>query len=166
MLTNISDKINSINRTLGRLFAWLTFAMVLLMFANVISRYLFDINLVWQQERVGFMHAIVFLGASGYTLLSDKHVRVDVIYHNLSTQKKAIVNLVGTILFLLPVAFAISYLSADFIIHSWQLQEASAEYNGIKGVFVLKTFIWVFSGSLILQGFSIILRSLILLKKT
>jgi len=110
------------------------------------------------------MHAILFLAAAGYTLQEDKHVRVDVLYQSLSVRNKAIVNLVGTLIFLLPVCFAISYLSYDFILSSWKIREASAEYNGMQGVYLLKSCIWVFTFSLILQGLSNIAKSIITLK--
>jgi TRAP-type mannitol/chloroaromatic compound transport system permease small subunit len=163
-LKTISCIIDKTNRLIGRLFSWLALLMVLLMFFNVVSRYLLNMNLVWQQELVGFMHAMLFLTVAGYTLLDDKHVRVDVIYQSLSEQKKAIVNLIGTIIFLFPVCFAISYFSSDFIINSWGIYEASPEYNGMKGVFILKSFIWIFCFTVALQGLSTICKSLITLK--
>jgi len=158
---NIADKIN---RKLGQAVSWLALLMAILMFLNVICRYIFNSNLIWQQELVGFMHAILFLAAAGYTLQEDKHVRVDVLYQSLSVRNKAIVNLVGTLIFLLPVCFAISYLSYDFILSSWKIREASAEYNGMQGVYLLKSCIWVFTFSLILQGLSNIAKSIITLK--
>ncbi len=164
-LQQISDKIDSTNRIIGRLFSWSALFMVLLMFFNVLSRYAFNINLVWQQELVGFLHAILFLTAAGYTLLDDKHVRVDVIYQQMDDKKRAFINLAGTLIFLFPVCIAIVYFSHDFILSSWKIHESSPEYNGMKGVFILKSFIWVFCFTLILQGVSTICRSLITLKR-
>jgi len=163
-LQKISDSIDRINCLLGKAISWLALTMVLLMFFNVVSRYVLNLNLVWQQELVGFMHAILFLAAAGYTLLDDKHVRVDVIYQGLSEQKKAVVNLVGTVVFLLPVCIAISYFSNDFILSSWKIYESSSEYNGMKGVFLLKSCIWIFTLTLSLQGVSTICKSLITIK--
>lgn len=160
VLKEISKSIDETNRTIGRLVSWLVLAMVSLMFFNVITRYGFNLNLVWQQELVGFMHAIVFMAAAGYTLLHDEHVRIDILYQKMSDKKKAFVDLVGTIIFLFPVCFAILYFSADFVTSSWQIFEASPEYMGMPGVFILKTFIWVFALSLILQGVSAIIKSL------
>ncbi|PIR39017.1 MAG: C4-dicarboxylate ABC transporter permease [Alphaproteobacteria bacterium CG11_big_fil_rev_8_21_14_0_20_39_49] len=164
-LLKLSCTIDSTNRTMGRLFSWLALVMVLLMFFNVISRYVLNINLVWQQELVGFMHAILFLATAGYTLLDDKHVRVDVLYQQLNKRKKAIVELVGTIIFLFPVCIAIGYFSFEFISSSWEIKESSSEYNGMPGVFVLKSFIWVFCFTLTLQGISTICKSIITLRE-
>jgi TRAP-type mannitol/chloroaromatic compound transport system permease small subunit len=163
-LKKTSAIIDSINRNLGRATSWLALSMVALMFFNVISRYTFNMNLIWQQELVGFMHAIVFLAAAGYTLLDDKHVRVDVSYQGMSPKRQALVDMVGTVIFLFPVCAAISYFSAGFIINSWHITEASSEYNGMPGVFLLKSCILVFTGSLGLQGVSTICKSLITLR--
>ena len=164
-LHQISCAIDKTNRLIGRIFSWAALFMVLLMFFNVISRYVLNLNLVWQQELVGFMHAILFLTVAGYTLLDDKHVRVDVLYQRFDEKKQAIVNLVGTIVFLFPVCIAISYFSAEFISSSWEIYESSAEYNGMPGVFILKSFIWIFCLTLGLQGISTVCRSLIVLKE-
>lgn len=152
--------INNINIIIGKAVSWLTLAMVLLMFFNVIARYIFSLNLIWQQELVIFMHAIIFLAGGGYTLLCNKHVRVDIFYQKLSEKGKAIVNIAGTILLLIPVSGTIIYFSYDFVISSWQLYEKSPEYNGVHGIFILKTFIWIFASCLILQGVSVILTGI------
>lgn len=163
-LLKTSELIDKSNRTFGRVIAWLALAMVLLMFFNVISRYAFNLNLIWQQELVIFMHAIVFLAAAGYTLLDDKHVRVDVFYHSYCERNKAWVNLIGTIIFIFPVCFAISYFSSDYIKSSWRILEASPEYNGMQGIFILKSFIWIFCLSVFLQGVSTICKSINILR--
>lgn len=159
ILQPIIHTINSITEWTGRIFSWLSLLMVLLMFLNVVQRYLFHTGAIWQQELVGYFHAILFMAAAGYTLKHDKHVRVDVLYHRFSDQAKAIVNLLGTFVFMIPVCVCIIVLSNEFIIASWDLKEASSEYNGMPGVFILKSFIWVFAGSLLLQSVSIVAQS-------
>lgn len=159
-LTYIADKIDSLNRLIGHSVSYFTLFMVLAMFLNVVLRYAFNLNLIWQQELVGFMHSIVFLAAAGYTLLDEKHVRVDIFYQQSSNKTKAYIDLVGVLIFLLPVSISIAYLSYDFIINSWSIEESSPEYNGMAGVFLLKTCIWLFSGTLFLQGISTICKSL------
>lgn len=157
--TTISTALDRINLTLGRGVAWLALAMVFLTFINVIQRYLFDTSLIWQQELVRSFHAALLMSAAGYTLLKDQHVRVDVLSQNFSARTKHIVSIIGTILFLFPFIGAIAWCSSDFITHSWSILEASPEYNGLPGIFILKTFIWVFSFSLFLQGVSTIVTS-------
>ena len=72
--------INKINKYIGETISWLTLLMVLVTVLVVILRYGFSIGFIWMQESVRFMYAAVFLLCAGYSLLKDKHVRVDVLY--------------------------------------------------------------------------------------
>lgn len=164
-LQKAANQIDNFNSKLGHIIAWFTLAMVIIMCLSVAMRYLFSTTLIWQLELVRFLHAIVFLSAAGFTLLENEHVRVDVFYQHFSDKTKALVNLMGTILFLLPVTCAIAYFASDLIINSWRLLESSREYHGMPGVFILKTFIWVFCLTLTLQGISIICNAIITLRK-
>lgn len=164
-LSCFSYYVNCVNRHLGQAVAWLALAMVVVMFFNVVGRYALNTTLVWQQELVRFMHAILFLSVSGYTLLENKHVRVDVFYQRFSNKTQALIDMVGTVIFLFPFCVAILYFSFGYVVSSWHILEASPEYNGMKGVFILKTFIWLFAISFMLQGISVICTSLATLKE-
>ena len=157
--------INSINRYIGEIISWFTLLMVLITFLVVVLRYGFNIGFIWMQESVRFMYAAVFLLCGGYTLLKDKHVRVDVLYLNLSTKNKAIIDLLGSIFLLLPVCFVIFYYSWSYVINSWEQMEGSIEERGLHLVFLMKTFIWAFAILVSLQSISIIINSFIILKK-
>ncbi|MDG2268279.1 MAG: TRAP transporter small permease subunit, partial [Alphaproteobacteria bacterium] len=133
--------------------------MVLITFLVVVLRYGFNIGFIWMQESVRFMYAAVFLLCGGYTLLKDKHVRVDVLYLNLSTKNKAIIDLLGSIFLLLPVCFVIFYYSWSYVINSWEQMEGSIEERGLHLVFLMKTFIWAFAILVSLQSISIIINS-------
>jgi len=157
--------INSINRYIGEIISWFTLLMVLITVLVVVLRYGFNIGFIWMQESVRFMYAAVFLLCGGYTLLKDKHVRVDVLYFNLSTKNKAIIDLLGSIFLLLPVCFVIFYYSWSYVINSWEQMEGSIEERGLHLVFLMKTFIWAFAILVSLQSISIIINSCIILKK-
>lgn len=150
---------------IGRIASWLVLVMVMLMAGNVALRYIWNLTLLWQQELVLFIHAIIFLSAAGYTLLAEKHVRVDAFYQGFSVKTKAWVNLLGTLVLLWPSCIAIAFYSTHFISQSWRIFEHSAEYNGMEGVFILKSFIYVFCGSLLLQGINIFVSSLRILQR-
>ena len=156
--------INSINRYIGEIISWFTLLMVLITFLVVVLRYGFNIGFIWMQESVRFLYAAVFLLCGGYTLLKDKHVRVDVLYLNLSTKNKAIIDLLGSIFLLLPVCFVIFYYSWSYVINSWEQMEGSIEERGLHLVFLMKTFIWAFAILVSLQSISIIINSCIILK--
>lgn len=163
-MQRIADIIDTLNLHTGRTVAWLTLGMVAVMFVSVVQRYLFDANAIWQTELVMYMHAIVFMSAAGYALLRDAHVRIDVFYCDFNEKKKAWVNILGTILFLFPVCIALVYFSWDFVISSWEIKEHSSEYGGLPGIFLLKTFIWIFSALLFLQGVSLIVKGITIIR--
>ena len=151
---------DTINEWIGKSVRWLALAMVIIMSINVFMRYLFALGDPWQQELVRFMHAALFLLAAGYALKYEAHVRVDILYHNYSSKKKAVTNLFGTLFLLFPVAFSLIWFSYDYVTASWAIQEGSNEYNGMPGVFLLKTCIWGCGATLIMQGISVVLHSL------
>ncbi|MDC3024411.1 TRAP transporter small permease subunit [Alphaproteobacteria bacterium] len=157
---NLFDKvlsnIDKININIGKLFSWLLLLMVLLTCLIVILRYLFNIGFIWMQELVRFFYAAVFLICAAYTLAEDAHVRVDIFYSKLSGKNKYLVNLVGALIFLMPVCFVTFYYSYNYVINSWLQFEGSLEERGLHAVFIMKTFIWIFSLMLFLQGISIV----------
>ena len=118
------------------------------------------------QESVRFMYAGVFLLCAGYTLQKDKHVRVDVLYLNMSERKRAIVDLLGSLFLLLPVCWVIFYYSWSYVINSWVQMEGSIEERGLHLVFIMKTFIWLFSFLVSLQSIATIINSFHIIKSS
>lgn len=159
-LFKISKFIDIFNVKAGKLFSWLLLLMVLLTCLIVVLRYLFNIGFIWMQELVRFFYAAVFLICAAYTLAEDAHVRVDIFYSKLSIKKKHIVNLMGTVIFLMPVCFITFYYSYSYVLNSWMQLEGSLEERGLHAVFIMKTFIWIFSFMLFAQGISIVSTSI------
>ena len=164
-LNILKTKINKINQFVGGLVAWLTLIMVVITALVVLLRYGFNVGFIWMQESVRFMYAAVFLLCAGYTLLEDKHVRVDVFYLRMSKRNKAIVDMLGTLFLLWPVCITILYFSWNYVLNSWIQLEGSLEERGLHLVYIMKTFMWGFSILLILQGFSLIIKCLDTLSK-
>jgi TRAP-type mannitol/chloroaromatic compound transport system permease small subunit len=154
--------IDGFNRRLGEAVSWLALFLVLMTAYNVISRYFFATGVAWQQEIVRYADAIMFLAAAGYTLLKEEHVRIDVCYQHFTPRQKALSNMLGVVLLLYPTCIAIVYFSWEYVLSSWRLLEASNEYQGMPGVFILKTMLWVFAGSLFLQGAASLIRSFLI----
>ena len=144
--------------------AWLTLAMVLITFAVVLLRYVFAIGWVWMQESYVWLHGIVFMLGAGYTLLHGGHVRVDIFYRDAGARRKALVDLFGSLLLLLPVVGLIFWVSLDYVANSWARLEESREAGGMPGLFLLKTVILGFCVLLGLQGLSLAGRSLLVLR--
>ena len=162
-LLQIARIIDKANDGLGRAVASLTLAMVLVTVVIVVLRYGFSIGFIWMQESVRFMHGFVFLLCAAFTLLHNGHVRVDVFYLKMNARRKAVVDIFGTVFFLIPVCSVILIYSWDYVLNSWRETEGSLEERGLHAVYILKTCIWIFAVSMILQGCSLIIRSLTVL---
>jgi len=158
LLLLFARKIDRINDMMGRWIAWLTLLMVLVTVVIVVLRYGFSIGFIWMQESVRFMHSFVFLLCAAYTLLHNGHVRVDVFYAKMSQRGKARVDIIGTVFFLIPVCLAILIYSFDYVLNSWNSMEGSLEERGLHAVYLLKTCIWIFAVSMIVQGLSRIIH--------
>lgn len=152
MQAKVTQKITKFNAWLGRTVSWLTLLMVILTFVIVILRKFFDTGWIWMQESVTWMHACVFMLAAAYTLQNEEHVRVDIFYTNFSPKKKALVNLLGAILLLLPLCTFIIWSSFDYVIGSWRIRESSWQSGGLPILFILKTIIPITALLLLVQG--------------
>lgn len=149
----------------GTIIAWLTITMVLVTFVVVVLRYAFDLGWISMQESVTWMHAAVFMLGAAYTLKRDEHVRVDIFYRRMPARQQAVVNLLGTLIFLLPMAVFLAMTSWDYVYTSWLIREASREAGGLPYPFVpiLKSLIPATAGMLILQGIANILGAILTL---
>ncbi|MCU7891052.1 MAG: TRAP transporter small permease subunit [Candidatus Thiodiazotropha sp. (ex Ustalcina ferruginea)] len=149
-----------LNEWLGRAVSWLSLFMVLVTFTVVVLRYVFDLGWIWVQESVTFMHGALFLIGAAYTLKHEGHVRVDIFYQRRSSKGRAWVDLFGTLFLLLPVCLFIFTISWDYVAQSWSLQEGSREAGGLDGVYLFKSLILIMAGLMLLQGMTMIIRSL------
>jgi TRAP-type mannitol/chloroaromatic compound transport system permease small subunit len=156
--------LDSLNEWVGRSVAWLTLLMVLVTFAVVVLRYAFDLGWIAMQESVTYLHAVVFLAGAAFTLKHEGHVRVDIFFRKLTARGQAWVDLMGTLLLLLPVCGFIAWVSWDYVAQSWQLQEGSREAGGLPGVYLLKTMILVMAALMLAQGTAIALRCILFLR--
>jgi TRAP-type mannitol/chloroaromatic compound transport system permease small subunit len=148
----------------GRKLAWMTVLMVLIQLGVVLARYVFGVGSVWAQESIVYLHALVFMLLAGYALAQNQHVRVDIFYRSAQPRTKAWINLLGTLLFLFPFCVMILVTSWPYVGQAWAVMEGSRETQGIPGVFLLKTGILVFAGLLVVQGLSLLLRSLLAIR--
>ncbi len=162
---SVSTFLDSVNDRLCRWVSYLTLIMVLLTFAIVLLRYGFDLGWIAMQESVMYLHAMVFMLGCAHTLRVNEHVRVDIFYRKFSAKRQAVVEIFGSVFFLLPVNIFIFVVSYDFVARSWGMMESSQEAGGLPLVFLLKSLILVFSASMILQGIAEIGRNIMALKQ-
>lgn len=152
-----------LNERIGRITAWLTLATVLICAIVVFLRYAFSIGFIWLQELYVWTYAIVFMVGAGYTQLHGGHVRVDIFYAPASPRAKAWIDLIGTLLFLLPWLAVVAWTAWPYVRASWALGEESAQTGGMPGLYLLKTVLLVFCVLLGLQALALIGRSVLVL---
>lgn len=171
--------IDRISEWTGLAVMWLTTGMMLLTVYNVFDRYflnafvdrnVFNIGTAVSELNMHFF-SLVFLFGAAYTLKHDGHVRVDLLYHGLSLRGRAVVNLIGSLFFLLPFCIVLIYASIDsrrgfsfsFVGFAWQRLERSGEPGGLPTIFLLKTALPVGIALLLLQGIGEVLRNILIL---
>ena len=163
-LDNMLQAINCFTRGVGRVVAWLCLLLVGLTVLVVLLRYFFGMGSIAVQESVTYVHSIIFMLGLAFTLQSGGHVRVDIFYREFSARRKAWVDLIGTIFFLLPFCGLILFGSWDYVMASWSIKETSSETGGIAGIYLLKTLMLAMPVTLALQGIAQIIDSILVLK--
>lgn len=158
-MTAVADRVDRITSSLGRAVAWLALVVVLLQFALVVARYLFGLGSVWLTETVIYAHTTMFMVAAAWTLQLGGHVRVDIFYADASARTKALIDLVGALVLLLPFMIVLIWLSVPYAARSWSILERSQEASGLPLVFLLKTLIPVFALFMALQGIAQAIRA-------
>ncbi|MET0168902.1 MAG: TRAP transporter small permease subunit [Aliihoeflea sp.] len=156
--------ISGFNRVIGETFAWLSLAMVAICFTVVVQRYVFGFSIIWMQDLYVWLNGAMFTAVAGYALLRDSHVRVDIFYRPAPIPRKALVDLIGVVFFLIPFCWVVYVYSWNYIARSWRIGEGSANYGGMPGLYILKSFILVFVFVVLIQGIAMALRSILVLR--
>jgi TRAP-type mannitol/chloroaromatic compound transport system permease small subunit len=151
-------RINLIIEKIGNAVSWLNVTLIVLICLDVLFRYFFSFSKNWILELEWHMFATVFLLGSAYALQEDKHVRVDVFYQNFSEKTRAIINLLGTIVFLIPWCYLVITTSYKFANNSWYIREGSNQPGGLPARYVMKGMIVVGFILLAMQGVSLIIK--------
>ena len=155
--------INQITEHIGKIINGFALLMALITLLIVVTRYGFNTGSIALQESVIYLHASLFLLGIAYTLKHDGHVRVDIFYHTFSKRKKAWLDSVGAIIFLLPLSAFIGLVTWNSAIDSWAIKEASADTGGIPAVFLLKSLPPLAALLLFLQGLAETFKNILIL---
>ena len=158
-LLKLARAIETLNARFGQACAWLTLFLVLGTAVVVVLRYGFGIGATALQEAVLYAHALVFMGAAAWTLQRGAHVRVDIFYQKFSGRRQALVEIVGNLLFLIPVCLFLGWNSWDYVTTSWATAEKSNEAGGLAFVYLQKSIILVLVVSLLLQSVAELIKA-------
>lgn len=153
-----------INEWIGAyLVCTIVFIFVAIIFSNVVMRYVFNTSFVFMAELEWHLFAMIFLLGAGYTLLHDRHVRVDIFYSTMSRKKKAVINCLGVLFLLVPSCWLVLTTSIPWVISAYQIGEVSIDPGGIPARFAIKAMLPIGYGLILLQGVSMFLSNLMIL---
>lgn len=159
-----ADFLDAFNEKLGKLLSFLVIALIIVQFGLVVMSANFKVGSIKLQESLLYINALLFLGAAGFVLLKDGHVRVDIFYRAKSERAKNLIDLFGHIFLLLPFLVFVWVIGLPYVVTSWGNLEASFETSGLQIVYILKTFFLLFALTLSFQGLSGIIRAVYKLK--
>jgi TRAP-type mannitol/chloroaromatic compound transport system permease small subunit len=146
---------------LGRMAAVFAPLMVLVTCYVVLTRYAFNTGSVAVQDLVTYSNALLFTLGAGFTLKHNAHVRVDIFYGHASPRAQAWINLLGTLLLLLPVTVFLLWICWTYVMSAWAIRERSPDTGGLPYIYLLKTLILVLGATLVSQGLAEAMRSVL-----
>ncbi len=162
----LSQVIDGANMWVGEVVKWLLPALVISIAFGVIALSIFGQAWTKYDESATYFHATIILLGSAATLLAGQHVRVDIFYSKMNAKAKALVDFVGFYALLIPFAIVLLWNAQSFVGLAWVSMEGSAESDGIRGVFILKTFVSIFALMMLAQGLSIAGKAAVLMAGT
>ena len=143
----MADRIDRLNAAIGRTVAWACLLVVVVQFTVVVMRYVFGLGSIWLTETIIYGHAALFMLASAWTLREGGHVRVDIFYADAGPRRRALIDLCGALLLLLPFMLVLLWFALPYVARSWAILETSRETSGLPWVYLLKTLIPLFAAA-------------------
>ena len=144
--------INSVSKLTEYVTIQFFYIMFITVIINIFLRYLFNINYIFLQELVMYMHAFIFLFGISLCLKEDTHVRIDIFSSKLGVGYRKLIDQIGIIILIIPFCLFVIYESTLMITRSWTMLEGSSEPGGLPIVFILKSSIYLFSFLLFIQA--------------
>jgi TRAP-type mannitol/chloroaromatic compound transport system permease small subunit len=163
-LHKFEQAINRLSGVFGWLAGWLCVAMIGVVFIDVVARYVFASGSIAMQELEWHLFAAMFLLGAAYTMRENANVRVDVFYGRMHARTKAVVDILGTLLFVIPMCTLILYSSYDFVTYSYQIQEVSVDPGGLPYRFAFKALLPLGYLLVLMQSLAVISRNVRLLR--
>lgn len=153
----LSRGVDALNEWVARWVIWLVLIVTLISAGNAIVRKIFNTSSNGLLEIQWYLFSAIFLLCAGYTLLRNAHVRIDIVSNRLGPRAAAYIDIFGTLFFLFPAAFAITWFSWGVFLEAWQSGEVSANQGGLI-FWPARLMVPVGFALLILQGFSELIK--------
>ncbi len=163
------DKIEMFYKKITKYMGIFLFITMLLLTFNVaydaLARYILHVGSIAMQELEWHLFSVLILIGMSYALMEEGHVRVDILYDSWSVRKKAMVNMMGAVVFILPLALLIAINSIDFVMESYTSHEISGDPGGLTHRWIIKALIPGSFWLLIFMDFGYFVQNLNIYKK-
>ena len=158
-MTAAVQRIEGLVAAAGRAAGYLNLLLIALVVTDVVLRWSMSTTAAWVIELEWHLFSLIFLLGIPYALQQDRHVRVDLFYDRFGARDKRLVNVVGTVLFLLPWAAVLFVTSWRYAGEAWIAGEGSPNPNGIPYYFPIKAVVPLAAALLGMQGLATVVRS-------
>lgn len=165
MLEKLEKFFDTLADYIGYVCSFLMIAMMLNIFYDVFMRYLFKNGSIAMQEMEWHLFSVIILLGTSYALKEDAHVRVDILYTKFSEKKKALVNIIGVFIFMIPLALLIATGSVGFVMEAFTFHEISSDPGGLTHRWILKAFIPASFWLLIFMSMGFVIKNINLYRK-
>ena len=158
-----ADAIDRVLRQIGHVACWFNGILLLAIVTQVFLRYAFSSGQTWLEELQWHFYATAMMFGLSYALVTDTHVRVDVLHSHFSVRTKRLVEIFSILFLLAPFIFVIFLHSLPFVVDAWRVMEGSDSAGGLPYRFIIKSMIPIGFGLLALAAASRLLRDVTLL---
>lgn len=162
--TKVSQFIECVIERVGRAVSWIWLILVLLIVANALMRYFFNLTFVALEELQWHLYAVGFMLGLSYCFIHDGHVRVDALAEHWSMKRRVWIEVFGLTFLLLPFCFVVFDYAIPFVERSYRMHEVSPSFDGLPMRWILKSFILIALAMLIMAAFSRWLRCIAYLR--
>ena len=159
-LLKAEQLIGRFSTAIGYFSAVLLLLLIANVFYDVIMRYLFNDVSIGMQEMEWHLFSMLFLFGVAYTLHTDGHVRVDVLYERASTKRRALIDIFGVVVFLWPFCFLVADYGIGFAYNAWEISEQSGDPGGLTHRWIIKSMISLSFICVLISSIGFILRAI------
>ena len=152
-LLRIEGVLNSVTIWVGRIGAWFSVPLMIVIIFDVITRRFLVLGSTKLQEGEWHLHAVLFLLCLGFAYLRNAHVRISLVHERFSPKVQRWVEFLGCLAFAIPYCAIVYYFAMDFVERSWSLNEASDSATGLPFRWAVKAFL---PAGMLLLGFAAI----------
>ena len=157
--------VDRVSEWMGKAGGWLCIVLMVEIMYDTLARYIFNAPTGWSYDISYMLYGAAFMLGTPWTLLVDKHVRIDILHGKMSAKSKAIAEAVGYVVFFFPPIVVLLYVTGAAALDSWKMLEGSGETVWNPPIYPLKTVLFLAMALLLAQGIAQFVRSITVIRK-